>query len=138
MKDKKNVPAVRTLLLVGVLMVAAIAGCVTADRYLPTADELIARGAASANADRSALQRGRTLAITECAQCHRFFWPDEYSSSEWREIVRRMAPLSSLGANQSADLELYFIASSLEREADTEQSRDELRDQDVKPHEAEE
>lgn len=115
MKHKKDVPTIRTWLLGCVLMVAAIAGCATAIRSLPTASELIARGSLPANADRSALQRGRALAITECAQCHRFFWPEEYSSSKWQEILRRMAPLSSLSVSQAADLKLYFLAASREQ-----------------------
>ena len=103
---------------IGVVLVAALtfaagmSGCAAARPPLPTAEELSSAGALSKGADPEALRRGRAVFVTECAACHRLFWPNEYSPEQWRAIVRRMAGRASLSGDQAADLELYLKAAS--------------------------
>jgi hypothetical protein len=95
------------------LVALGLAACAIASRSLPLPEHLIRQDVASAELNLEALRKGRALAVTECMDCHRFFWPEEYTPSEWREIIRRMAPLSSLTKEQAMDLARYMEAASL-------------------------
>lgn len=99
-------------LLVAAGVVGGLSGCATGKASLPTADALGAAGALPRGTDMDALQRGRAILVTECANCHRLFLPAEYSPEQWRGIVKRMANRASLGEDQAADLELYLAVSS--------------------------
>ena len=90
------------------LIALAMAACVITTRSLPTAEELPSAG----ESDREALNRGRALAVTECAECHRFYWPEEYDAKQWEKIIHRMAPLSSLNKGQSKDLKGYMTTAA--------------------------
>ena len=46
--------------------------------------------------DIKAFQKGKELAVMECATCHRFFLPREYSPEEWVGIIRNQAKRLSL------------------------------------------
>ena len=66
--------------------------------------------------DIKAFQRGKELAVMECATCHRFFLPREYSPEEWEGIIPNQAKRLSLDKQQIADLQTYFqVASGLQR-----------------------
>jgi len=99
-------------LLAAAGVVGGLSGCATGKASLPTADALGAAGALPRGTDMDALQRGRAILVTECANCHRLFLPAEYSPEQWRGIVKRMANRASLGEDQAADLELYLAVSS--------------------------
>jgi hypothetical protein len=100
---------------------AGLAGCTGGLRTLPTAQQLVGMGAAPSGVDTAALRRGRALVVTECAACHRLYWPAEYSPQQWRALARPMALRSSLGPEQARDVELYLItASRAVRDASTE------------------
>lgn len=58
--------------------------------------------------DKDSLIKGRALAKTECASCHRFYFPREYSPEQWIKIIRKKARRLSLGKKQMADINLYF------------------------------
>lgn len=93
------------------LPLGLIAACATT-RSLPTAEELLAQGAITREADLDALRAGRAIAVTECAQCHRLYWPEEYSPGVWPGIVKRMGYRASLSASQIEQLEYYFVTVS--------------------------
>jgi mono/diheme cytochrome c family protein len=99
-------------LLAAAGVVGGLSGCATGKASLPTADALGAAGALPRGTDMDALQRGRAILVTECANCHRLFLPAEYSPEQWGGIVKRMANRASLGEDQAADLELYLAVSS--------------------------
>lgn len=82
-------------------------GCATSSEHVPTSEQLTARGI-----DEAAFRRGRALAVTECASCHRFFRPGEYSHEEWPGIIRKMGGRASLSKSQTADIELYLVTMS--------------------------
>lgn len=69
-----------------------------------------------ADQDIPAFQRGKELAAMECAGCHRFFLPREYSSEEWKIIIPAQAKRLSIDKKQTADLKIYFqVTSRLQR-----------------------
>ena len=83
------------------------AGCAT------TADQaLMEESMAAEGIDAAGVRRGRALAVTGCAECHRFYWPHEYSPEEWPGIVRKMKNRASLDSGQADAVELYFAETS--------------------------
>lgn len=54
------------------------------------------------------LERGRVLAVTECSDCHRQYWPIEYAVDEWPSIIERMGRRASLDPDEVEDLRVYF------------------------------
>lgn len=91
-----------------VAIVVALASC-AAKRTMPTVDQLVDAGS---NADIESMRNGRAMAMTECIDCHRFYWPDEYTAEEWEPILDRMADLSSLTPEQLEDLKVYMTAAA--------------------------
>ncbi len=95
-------------------MAASVLGlwsCAGGRGLLPTPEELVASGAATAP-EREALRRGRAIYVTECGACHRLYAPEEYDPGDWPGLVRRMGQRASLGAGQVADLALYMVSAS--------------------------
>ena len=82
-------------------------GCATTGEPALTAESMAAEGV-----DAAAMRRGRALAATECAECHRFYWPHEYSPEEWPGIVKKMGKRAALGREQTDAVELYFVTTS--------------------------
>lgn len=99
-------------LLASAGMTAGLSGCAETRAVLPTPEELAVSGALPGGADAEALRRGRAIFVTECAACHRLYWPNEYSPGQWRGIVKRMAGRASLSGSQAADLDLYLSVAS--------------------------
>jgi len=99
-------------ILVFSLMLILIAACTITTRSLPTADQLAKYQGSDIKVDVNTLRRGRALAVTNCADCHRFFYPEEYSNGEWPEIIRDMAKMSSLNNKQIEDVMYYFNVAS--------------------------
>ena len=109
--------AMRTILLLSVgiaalVTVVALVGCADTASQLPTPEQLAEHGAVPTEADISALRRGRALLVTECARCHRLYWPKEYPPEQWKGLVRKYGRLASLSARQTEDLELYLRVAS--------------------------
>jgi len=87
--------------------VALLMSCATASGPAMTGEQMAAAGV-----DGASMRSGRILAVTECAECHRFYWPHEYSPEEWPAITRKMGGRASLSKSQIKDLELYFVTMS--------------------------
>jgi mono/diheme cytochrome c family protein len=99
-------------LLAAAGVAGGLSGCAAGKASIPTADELGAAGALPRGTDLDALRRGRAVLVTECATCHRLFLPHEYSTEQWRGIVKRMGARASLSEDQAADLLLYLSSAS--------------------------
>ena len=69
-------------------------------------------GALPQGTDCDSLWRGRALAVTECAPCHRFLWPHEYPPEAWPALVKRMGTKTNLSSRQVADVTRYMVAAS--------------------------
>ncbi len=95
------------LLIVACLIAVLASACVSAKYAFPTAGELEGSGRFDARQLES-LEAGRVLAVVECSDCHRMYWPAEYSAEEWPGILATMGRRASLTEEEIADLELYF------------------------------
>ena len=89
------------------LAAALLIGCATMSEPGLTSERMAAAGV-----DEAAMRRGRALAVTTCAECHRFYWPHEYSAEEWPGIARKMGNRASLSKSQVDDLVLYLVTTS--------------------------
>ena len=96
-----------TITIMAILVAALFAGCATTSSPMLTSEELEELGV-----DEATLRRGRILAVTECAACHRFYWPSEYSPEEWPPIIRKMGNRASLSKDQVSELEAYMVTMS--------------------------
>jgi len=90
-----------------VMVFALFLACATTSGPALTDEQMAELGV-----DEALLARGRALAVTECAECHRFYWPREYSSAEWPNIIKKMGDRASLRRSDIEALELYFVALS--------------------------
>jgi len=102
----------RCVVLILGLLFLIFNGCATLDRSLPTAETLLTYDIVPQNIDSKALNRGRALAVRQCSDCHRFFFPEEYPPEEWRVIIPQMAKRMSLSKEQLKDIDLYFQVAS--------------------------
>lgn len=105
-------PARKTIAVATVAAAALVVGCTVSTGGLPAPRDLVEAGALSPGADTAALDRARALAITECAACHRFFWPREYPPESWRAVIPDMGRRASLSQSQIEALQVYFEAAS--------------------------
>lgn len=99
-------------IFIGVLLCAILFACKTSTGSFPTSERPVKSDHVSEEIDKESLTRGRALAVTECAGCHRFYSPREHSPEEWDRIIRRKAKRLSLGKKQIADINLYFQTES--------------------------
>jgi len=93
------------------LIVAIGLGCANHCTVLPTAEDVVGLGAVQGD-DYCAVQRGRALVVTECTECHRFFWPHEYPASAWPSLMQDMGSKSVLTKRQIGDMTKYMVAAS--------------------------
>jgi hypothetical protein len=104
----------RTLWLAAVIVL--IAGC-SLDTASPLKSDVFNSPARPHTVvDEEKFQEGRTLAVTRCAQCHRFFYPTEFSKEEWRKILNGKARKLTLSHRQVESLKLFFQASSVQNQ----------------------
>ena len=101
------------LLAAGVVAAALlVAGCAMSTRTMPPATEL---GGDPGSLE--SLERGRMLIVTECSECHRIYWPQEYSSRIWPEVLDDMGKRASLNEGQTHDIVEYYVAAARHAES---------------------
>ncbi len=88
-----------------------LAGCGAPSMSLPTAEQLVAHEVAG-NVDPGTLKRGRALALKDCSNCHRFYYPEEYPPQAWPKIIRSKGKRLLLNRKQTEELLHYFQLSS--------------------------
>ena len=108
---KSNISRMTTVLVLG-LMAAVLQGCATTGNSMPTAEKLVEMGIVNANADLASLDRGRIVAMMDCRECHRVYWPQEYSHKRWPRIAKNMGHLMSMDDQEIKDLTDYLVAAS--------------------------
>jgi hypothetical protein len=96
-----------TVAFAALVITAIFLGCVATPDAPMTSEQMASQGV-----DETALRRGRALATTECAGCHRFYWPHEYSPEQWPRIIGKMGKRASLSSSQAEDVSLYFVTTS--------------------------
>lgn len=107
-------PYLAAIVLGGLAMTLGLvlSGCCTTGGTLPTSDELASMAATPEGTSHDALWRGRALVVTECAECHRLFWPNEYAPEAWPGLVIRMGRKMPWSSGQIADMTRYLVAAS--------------------------
>lgn len=79
---------------------------------MPTAERLVDLGIVEAGSNLDALNRGRAIAIVDCRDCHRQYWPQEFRSNRWPRLTRKMGHLASLRQTEIVDLRSYMVEAS--------------------------
>jgi cytochrome c5 len=62
--------------------------------YVPSSSD------ATSTATLADLQQGRSLYISNCADCHSLYLPESFTASQWRNIMPSMSPRTSLTSAQ--------------------------------------
>ena len=99
-----------------VIVVSILGACTARSLYLPTTDRLRSEGAVDGGANVESLRRGRVVALTRCAECHRVFGADEVLPERWPSVVRDMGRRASLTRSEMVDLGRYFGVASRSRD----------------------
>jgi mono/diheme cytochrome c family protein len=60
--------------------------------YTPTAANV------TSNASLAELQQGRDLYLGKCGACHQIYSPDNFTASDWQNILAAMAPRAGLSS----------------------------------------
>jgi cytochrome c5 len=63
--------------------------------YTPTAANV------TSNATLAQLQQGRDLYLGKCGACHQIYSPDNFTASDWQNILSVMAPRAGLSSANS-------------------------------------
>jgi mono/diheme cytochrome c family protein len=74
----------------------------TSGLYVPT------KADTTANATLQELQQGRVIYVDHCAACHNLYSPDDYSASQWPQILSGMAPRAGLSGANTSLVEKYL------------------------------
>ena len=85
------------------LVMAFLLACQTTPASMPVYSSQL-----NAGVDAAAYNRGRNLALTDCASCHRIYYPKEYTAAEWKRIMPPMGKRASLSAEDVEDLLIYY------------------------------
>jgi hypothetical protein len=58
------------------------------------------------------LERGRTLYVSRCGNCHRTYPPDRLVATAWPAQVDKMAKRATLGSDERDLISLYLVTLS--------------------------
>ena len=78
---------------------------------MPPASVLVTAGYAD-NSESETLERGRILAVTECTECHRIYWPAEFAPLDWPDILDDMGGRASLESDGVDAIGKYYVAAA--------------------------
>ena len=118
--NTKRKYAIRAAAIVAVSVLAAsVQSCVSSSRSMPMPTRLVELGIVDADADLESLKRGRTLAMMDCRECHRQYWPQEFKSKRWPRLSRNMGRLAAMRQDEIDDLIEYMVAASKTIEVET-------------------
>ena len=115
----------KTMAVLAVSSLAAmLQNCATTSWSMPTAERLVELGIVEPDADLKSPNRGRVMAIMDCRECHRQYWPQEFTPKRWPRLAHNMGRLASMRKDQIDDLRSYMVEASktVEAEAATRQS----------------
>jgi cytochrome c553 len=93
----------------------ALTACFPRSASLPPADRALADAARTQwpDASRAQLERGRTLALTQCAGCHGTPSVDAQSRTEWPDTVTRMSAYAGISdPAEVVALTRYYVAAA--------------------------
>ncbi len=122
MNTRRSIPAAATL---GAAL--TVISCATIEQLAPPVDGLVLRQATLEQLPPESLRGGRSIYITQCAQCHRPEPIGRYTEGQWKKILPRMGGQTTISAAQAADLEQYVMVTrrAMVDDAGEEKARDE-------------
>jgi len=91
------------------LALLALAGCETSN-YAPQVTSQLSKPALRTKQDVALLQRGRTLFVHRCIECHTLPAIWKYSRDDWPQIVNDMAHRASLKPAEREAVIAYILA----------------------------
>ncbi len=112
MRCRKSYPCVFILLGVALTAGVGLTAGVCRRSALPTANALLAGGSTSVSEHYCSVQRGRALVVTDCTECHRFFFPWEYPPGVWASMMQDMGRRANSSPRQVGDMTRYMVAAS--------------------------
>jgi mono/diheme cytochrome c family protein len=74
----------------------------TSGLYVPTSADT------TASATLQELQQGRVIYIDHCAACHSLYSPDDFSASQWPQVLSTMAPRAGLSSANTLLVKKYL------------------------------
>ena len=86
-----------------------VIGCATINELAPPVGEPTLREGETMGVPAANLERGRTIYITKCAQCHSPEPVTGYSEGQWRETLPRMSHEAMLTAQETSDVRNYVM-----------------------------
>jgi hypothetical protein len=101
-----NTKRISTVLLL--ILVAASCASVGGQRTVPTAD----RVATASGMDPDALLNGRGLYTRNCMDCHRQYFPEEYTPAAWKSIIPAMGDRAGLSELETHNVLLFLSEAS--------------------------
>ena len=111
----------KTMAILAMSSLAAILqNCATTSWSMPTAERLVELGIVGPDANLESLNRGRVMAIMDCRECHRQYWPQEFTPKRWPRLTHNMGRLASMRTEQIDDLRSYMVEASKTVEAKAE------------------
>lgn len=87
-------------------------GCANWPTLLPTDTQLVSLATMPERASVESFAHGRAVAVTQCANCHRFYFPHEYAPSTWPSLVSDMGKRAQLTPRETRDVTRYMVAAS--------------------------
>ena len=86
-----------------------VIGCATINELAPPVGELTLREGQTMGVLPANLERGRTIYITKCVQCHTPEPVTGYSEPQWRKTLPRMSHEAMLTAQETSDVRDYVM-----------------------------
>jgi len=103
----------RTRAAAALAALVAVIGCATINELAPPVGEPTLREGETIGVPAANLERGRTIYITRCVQCHTPEPVTGYSEAQWRETLPRMSLDALLTPQETADVRDYVMATLL-------------------------
>jgi hypothetical protein len=94
----------------GFAAVLTFVGCETSNYAPPVTSQMVATSHGKRSADVSTLERGRTLFVHRCIECHTLPPMWKYSSDDWPKIVNDMSHRASLKPTERDAVVAYILA----------------------------
>ena len=85
-----------------------VAGCTPIATLAPPVNEKMVSAAYVLGYDRSDLERGRLLYLSDCARCHSPVTINSLSKEQWSTVLPRMVGITNLDQEAQQSLESYI------------------------------
>jgi hypothetical protein len=91
-----------------------LSACVSLQNLQPTPEEVAMVQATKPDVTLEALQSGCQLYIQKCANCHRVYYPANYTATEWQHLLPKMFKKAKISSDIEKKLLQQYILSKRE------------------------